>query len=112
MKTNQHKNIRSIADLQREQRKLKGAIQLQEKELRKRVQQVPGELFYAGVNAVVPTVLSGKITSSVLNTGKELINKAFVKKEGGDNKGLVAAAKQVGLFTILRLAYRAFVSKK
>jgi hypothetical protein len=109
---NQNKHILSVADLQREQRLLKGQIRQQEHELRQRVQQVPGELFYAGVNAVVPTVLSGKITNSVLNTGKAFINKAFVKKDGADNKGLVAAAKQVGLFTILKLAYRAFVSKK
>lgn len=113
MKPNNHySKIRSVADLQREQRILKSSIKSQEQELRKRIQQVPGELFYAGVNAVVPTVLSGKITSSVLNTGKAFINKAFVKKDGADNKGLVAAAKQVGLFTILKLAYRAFVQKK
>ncbi len=105
--------IDTIEDLQREQRRLKAHIRVQEKELRARVQQVPGELFYAGVNAVVPAILSGRITSSALSLGRNLVNRVFAKKEGeGDNSKLVNSVKQVGLLTVLRFAYNAFMRKK
>jgi len=107
-------SINTIEDLQREQRLLKARIRLQEKELRQRVKQVPGELFYAGVNSVVPAMLSGKITATALNFGKNLINKAFVKKEDGEetNSKLFSAAKQMGLLALLKVGFNAFMNKK
>jgi hypothetical protein len=105
--------IVSLNDLQREQHLLKMRIKEQEQELRKRVQQVPGELFYSGINAVLPTILSGKITSSVINLGKKLVDKAFVKKDGeANNAKLITAAKQAGIYTILKIAYKAFVRSR
>jgi hypothetical protein len=102
--------IRSAEDLQREQRRLRLIIKEQEQELRQRVQKVPGELFYSGVNSVLPTILTGKVTSTVLNAGRNLINKSFEKKEGGViNSKLITAAKQAGVFTILKIAYKAFI---
>ncbi len=115
MKHPQHNSneIKSVIDLQREQRRLRKLIKAQEVELRQRLHQVPGELFYSGVNAVVPSFLEGKITSKVLNAGKDFINNTIKKNEvDGQNKGLITAAKQTGLFTILRIAYKAFVHKK
>jgi hypothetical protein len=115
MKHPQHNigEINSVIDLQREQRRLRKIIRAQEAELRQRLHQVPGELFYSGVNAVVPSFLEGKITSKVLNAGKDFINKSILKnEEAGENKGLITAAKQTGLFTILRIAYKAFMHRK
>ena len=109
---NELAGINSAEDLQREQRRLKLRIKLQEAELRKRIQQVPGELFFAGAKVVIPTVLSGKVTSSVFNVSRELINKAFLKNEGRHNSKLMAAVKQVGIFAALRFVYKAFISKK
>ncbi len=97
--------------LQQEQRRLKQVIKQQETELRQQVQKLPGELFYAGVDAVVPTVLSGKITGSVLNAGRNFINNSVLKKTGGNTSKLVTAAKQAGVFTLLKIAYNAFIKK-
>jgi len=97
--------------LQQEERRLKLLIKQQESELRQRVQKLPGELFYAGVDAVIPTVLSGKITGTVLNAGKNFINKSVLKKTDGNTSKLVTAAKQAGLFTLLKIAYSAFIKK-
>lgn len=105
--------IRSAEDIQREQRKLRAVIKAQEQELRKRVQKVPGELFYSAVNTALPTVLTGRVSSYILNAGREFINNSFQKKAvDGSNSKLVTAVKQTGIFTILRIAYKAFMRKK
>lgn len=105
--------IDSIEDLQMEQRRLKLRIKIQEVELRKRVKQLPGEIFYAGANAVVPAFLSGKVTSSVLNTGKSLVNSFFVKNGHDDTKSkVISGLKNVGLFSALRIAFKTFVARR
>jgi hypothetical protein len=110
---NEKRMITTLDDLRREQQILKIRIKEQEHELRTRVQRVPGELFYSGVNSVVPAIISGKITSSMINVGKKLVDKAFVKKDReGNNSKLITAAKQAGIFTILKIAYKAFVRGK
>lgn len=98
--------------LQQEQRRLKQVIKTQEKELRQRVQKLPGELLYAGVDAVLPPVVTGKISHSILNAAKNFINKSIVKKNSGNTSRLVTAAKQAGLMTLLKFAYRMFIGKK
>jgi hypothetical protein len=110
---NDSKTIRNIEDIHRQQLWLKTRIRQQEKELRGRVQQLPGELFAAGANALIPAFLSGKITSSMLQAGKKLINNTLSSgdAETGDSK-LLTAVKQVGFFSVLRLAYRVFIGNK
>ncbi len=103
--------IDSIEALQQEQIRLKLRIKEQEAALRRRVQQVPGELFSSGVNAIVPAVISGKIVSSVIGLGKNLVDKAFIKKDGKSNSKLITAAKQAGIVGVFKLAYRAFVKR-
>ncbi len=98
--------------LQQEQRRLKQVIRQQEKDLRQRVQKLPGELVYAGVDAVLPPVLTGRITHGILNAGKNFINKSIVQKTAGNTSRLVTAAKQAGLITLLKFAYRVFIKKK
>ena len=65
--------------LQQEQRRLKRVIRQQEQDLRQRVQKLPGELVYAGVDAVLPPVLTGSITNGILHAGKNFINKSIVQ---------------------------------
>ena len=106
-------SIDTLEDLQREQRRLKAVIRVQEKELRGRVKELPGELVYAGINAVVPSFLSGKITTSTLGFIKTFINKAFTNKEGGEDNGkLMGAVKKVGIFALAKIAFNAFMRKK
>ena len=98
--------------LQQEQRRLKLVIRQQEAELRQRVQKLPGELVYAGVDAVLPAALTGKISDTILTAGKNFINKSIVKKTNGNTSRLVTAAKQAGIFALLKLAYNAFIRKR
>ena len=98
--------------LQQEQRRLKQVIKQQEDDLRKRVQQVPGELLYAGVDFILPDALSGRISDKILSAGRNFINKSIVKKTSGNTSKLVTAAKQAGVFTILKIAYNAFIRKR
>jgi hypothetical protein len=106
-------DIDSLEDLQREQRRLKAHIRVQEKELRQRVKQLPGELFQAGANAIVPGFLAGKITSSAIGLGKNLVSRLFSKKEEGEKSApLLGAAGKMGLFALLRVGFNAFMKKK
>ena len=72
--------ITSTEDLKKELLATRLRIQLKENELRNRVRQVPGELFYSGVDSFIPTMLSGKVSSFALNAGKGLINNFFVRQ--------------------------------
>jgi hypothetical protein len=105
--------IGSLEDLIREQKKVKATLRIQEEDLRSRVRRVPGELFYSGLNSVIPPMLSGKITNTVLNTGKDWVNRYFSGQDPQkpDSK-LMTAIKQVGIFSLLRFAFRAFIRKK
>jgi hypothetical protein len=98
--------------LQAEQRRLKAIIRGQETALRQRVKSLPGEMFYAGANAIVPTMLSGKISHSVLNAGRSLINKVVDNTSKDNDSKLVAMAKQAGLFTLLKIGFNAFMKRK
>ena len=104
--------ISSAEDLQLEKRKLKALLLIQESELRIRAQKIPGELIYAGMNAVVPSVLSGKITTYLFTAVKDLLIKAFLKKEESDSSKWVNAIKRVGIFIALRLLYKTLIQKK
>jgi hypothetical protein len=98
--------------LQLEQSRLKLVIKDQETELRQRVQKLPGELLYAGVDAILPAALTGKISHKILNAGKNLVNRSIAKKTSGNTSRLVTAAKQAGVFALLKIAYRAFLKRK
>lgn len=105
-------DIDSLDDLQREQRRLKAKIRLQEAQLRDRVKQVPGELLAAGANAIVPRFLAGKITGSAIGLGKTLVNKLFAKDDGREGSPILGAAGKIGLFTLLKVGFNAFMKKK
>jgi hypothetical protein len=98
--------------LQAEQRQLKATIIAQEAALRQKVKVLPGELFYAGVGAIVPTILTGKISHTVLGAGRTLINKVVDNKTNANDSKLVALAKQAGLFTLLKIGFNAFMKRK
>ena len=112
MKSNKEANHYTRQTLQEEQTRLKRVIKMQETELRQRVQKVPGELFYAGIDAVIPGALTGRISNMILNAGRNFINKSVVKKDAGNTARLVAVAKHAGLFTLLKFVYNSFIRKK
>jgi len=98
--------------LQLEQYRLKLVIKEQEAALRQRVQKLPGELMYAGADAILPAALTGKISDKILTAGKNFINKSIVKKTSGNTARLVTAAKQAGVFALLKIAYNAVIKRK
>jgi hypothetical protein len=104
--------LHTMEGLRAEQRRLQLVIKEQEAILRSRVKQLPGELFYAGAGAIVPAVLTGKISGAVLGAGRSLINKVVQGKSKQNDSKLVAMAKQAGLFTLAKIAFNAFVRKK
>ncbi|MES1222163.1 MAG: hypothetical protein ABUT20_42100 [Bacteroidota bacterium] len=112
MMPNKEPSIRTREELQLEQRRLKLVIKEQEAALRERVQKLPGELVYASVDSILPAALTGKVSDKILTVGKNFINNSIVKKTGGHTSRLVTAAKQAGIFTALRLAYKIFIKKK
>ena len=112
MKSNRNAPAYTRESLQLEQYRLKQVIKEQEQQLRQRVQQLPGELFYAGVDAVIPGALTGSFTDKILRFARNFINKSIIKKNSGNTSRLVAVAKQAGIFTILKLAYNIFIRKK
>jgi len=111
MKTNLS-NINSIEDLLNEQREVKLRIRQREQILQSHLQKLPGELVKTGIAAAIPAFLTGKATSVGLNAAGKLVNFAFSKVGDKDAGGLYKAVKQVGLFTIMRLAYKNFVQKR
>ena len=112
MKSNRKEIMYTRESLQQEQARLKKLIREQETALRQRVQKMPGELFYAGVDAVIPGAFTGRISNTILNAARNLINKSIVNKGTGNTARLVAVAKQAGIFTLLKFAYNSFIRKK
>ena len=98
--------------LREEQIRLKRVIREQELALRQRLQQLPGEAFFAGVDAVIPPILTGKISNSVLGAGRTIINKAVNAKTKGNSNALAAMLKQAGLFSLAKFAYDSFVRRR
>ena len=72
--------IHSLKDLKREETALRLRILARETELRKRINHIPGELFYSGVDNILPNMIKGKVSSFALNAGKGMINSFLVSK--------------------------------
>src|SRR5690242_14310299 len=95
---NNRTEITSIKDLKWQQELSRRRLAEKEEELRARMQQVPGELFYSGIDRMIPSMLSGRVSSFALNAGKGLINNFFVRKavtSGG--LGVLKLAKPSGI---------------
>ena len=72
--------IRTLQHLRQEQAVLQQRIRARETVLRERISHVPGELFYSGVDNVLPNIIKGKISSLALGAGRGVINSFFLKK--------------------------------
>jgi len=105
--------IGSMEALKKEKYALERRLREQEDELRRRVQQVPGEMFYSGMDSIIPSFLSGKVSSLALNAGKGLINNFFVRKAAtAGGLKILDAVKPSGLIRRLGSAYKAVLKKK
>ena len=105
--------ISTLEDLKKEIQISQARISTQEMELRKRFQQVPGELFYSGMDSVIPNILTGKISSFALNAGKGLINNFFVRKAAtAGGLKLLNLVKPSGVLRKFQSIYKAIARKK
>ena len=114
MTTNKHSSsIASMQDLIKEKQALQLRLRAQENELRRRVNQVPGEMCYASVDRVISSFLSGKVSSFALNAGKGVINNFFVRRavEAGSLK-LLNVVKPSGLMRRVGTAFKSLRKKK
>jgi hypothetical protein len=105
--------IDSMDGLRQEQQLVRLRIRDRENELRRRVHQIPGELFYSGVDSVIPSFLSGKVSSFALNAGKGLINNFFVRKavtSGGPK--ILNALKPSGILRKAQSVIKAVIKRK
>lgn len=102
-----------MEDLKKEQQTVKLRIVEKELALRKRFQKVPGELFYSGMDKVIPNFLTGRVSAFALNAGKGYINNFLSQKavKGGGFK-LLEKVKPSGILKKLRSAYTSVVKKK
>ena len=103
-------HIKSAETLRQEQYRVRERLKLQEKEFKKRFQQLPAELAAASANNLIPRFLRGKVTDTALNGGKFLINKFFVADD--DNKSLVSQTRKTGVVPFVKTVFRMFKGKK
>ena len=91
--------IRSLADLRIHEQALRLRIRAREEELQKRINHIPGELFYSGVDNIIPNLIKGKVSSLALNAGRGVINSFFLHKSPLSTGGLkiLQAVKPSGL---------------
>ena len=106
-------NITTTEDLKKELIATRLRIQVKENELRNRFREVPGELFYSGVDSVIPSMLSGKVSSLALTAGKGLINHFFVRKAVSAGTGhLLKTLKPSGVIRKLTSGIGSLIRKK
>lgn len=101
--------IRNLAELQAARRLVKLRVKAEEKVLKDRLQELPGQLLYTGFKYVVPPILSGRITNTALDAGKSLVDLFFVKKDPGEGsaKSIIShSVKKAGLMTALKFGFR------
>lgn len=110
---NNQANISSMEDLLKEQQAVRLRIRDKESALRKKLNEIPGELFYSGMDSMIPSMLSGKVSSFALNAGKGLINHFFVRR--AVNMGALKflnVVKPSGILRKTQSVFKAIVKRK
>ena len=104
-------HIKSAQAIRQEQYRVRERLKLQEKEFKKRFQQLPAELAAASANNLIPKFLRGKVTDTALNGGKFLINKFFVADDD-NNRSLITQTRKTGVIPFVKTVFRMFKGKK
>lgn len=107
-------NIHTLEDLKREERALRLRIRVKEEALQARINHIPGELFYSGVDNVLPGFLKGKVSALALGAGKGIINGFFLSKSPVTAGGLkiLQAVKPSGLIRKARWVVSSVFTRK
>ena len=106
--------IGNMEELRAARKVVKRRVIEQEAVLKDRLQELPGQLLYTGVKNILPALLRGSVTNTVLGAGKSLVDHFFIKKHEPATepaRGIPSSLKRAGLLTAvrwgLRLALRA-----
>jgi hypothetical protein len=97
--------IRNLHELRAARKITKQRVVEGERQLKERLQELPGQLVYTGLKYVVPPLLSGKITNSLLSAGKYLVDLYFLKKDKSPDgkKGILSdTVRRAGLLAAVR----------
>lgn len=103
-------HIKDAQTLRQERFRVQERIKGHEREFKKKLQQLPGELAVAGASSVIPGFLKGKVTNTALNGGKFLIDKFFVSSEPGA-KGLLNSTKKTGVIPLVKTVFKLLKGK-
>jgi hypothetical protein len=101
-----------MESLRKEQIIVRQRIKEHENILRMKMYEIPAELAAAGANTLIPRMLRGKITNTVLNTGKRLINNFIVPEDRQNPNLLTHTVKNRGVFSLLKKGIGLFIGKK
>ena len=106
-------SINTLEELRLHQKATRLRIKDKEQQIRLKMQEVPGELFYSGMDSVIPGFLSGKVSSFALNAGKGVINHFFVKKAiSSTAPGILKLARPSGLLKKISSVIRSVGKKR
>lgn len=104
-------HITSIASLQKEQALIKQRIESRENELKAKMYEIPAELVAGGVNSVIPRILRGKISNTVINGGKKILNSLLVPESKHNSNMLTYSVKNRGIFSAIKKGFKIFRGK-
>lgn len=79
-------NITCYADLEREEKRVKGRIRKQEEEILKRVKQLPEEILIAGITKTIQSVINGNFMKSGMSVLKSVGSYFFRSKSEEEEK--------------------------
>jgi len=105
-------HVTSLDALRREQIVVRQRIKDHEDLLRTKMYEIPAELAVAGANTLIPKMLRGKISNTVLNTGKKLINTFLVPENQQKQKLLTHTVKNKGVISLIQKGIGLFNSRK
>lgn len=104
-------NIKDIDALRHEQNVVRQRLLQREEEIKLKLYEIPAEITAAGVNSFIPSILRGKVTESILNGGKKLINALLVPEEKRPANMIAKVAKTGGLIMVLKKGFRLLLKK-
>jgi hypothetical protein len=82
-------NITSYADLEREERRVRGRLRKQEEEIAKKIKQLPEEIIVAGITKVISSIVQGNFMKSGMSVLRSVGSHFFNNNdssEGGNGE--------------------------
>jgi hypothetical protein len=108
-------HINTLADLKREITVTDARLKLHEDDLKVRLRRVPVEGLKSGVGKLLPFYLNNKVYDKTWQFVSKAIGaitgKSNEKEAKTSKRGIFGIARQIGLFTIAKTAYKLWKGK-